>query len=389
MKRISVYMFIDALGWELVNRYNFLEKELLHRRKVEMQFGYSSTAMPTILSGENPDKHGHFSFFYYDEKNSPFKKFKYLKYFFGAGLHPKCLFNRGRVRRIISKFIAKSLGYTGYFSLYGVPFDRLPYFDYCEKQDIFVKGGLAPIKNLCDVLEESGLRYHISDWRKGESQNISDAKEAIKSGVDFAFIYSGAFDSFMHDNVFDEDAVKNRIDDYAKKIRELLHFLKSNSAKFDFTIISDHGMTPTKEVCNLTEIIKSLNLKFGKDYVLFFDSTMARFWYPTNSEEVKDKIRSALKSCKGSFISPEEKICYGINFPNAKYGEDIFLMDEGVQISPCDLGSKALNGMHGYSPKAVDSYACLLSTKAPQIEPKSVKDFFTLMKIDIENLKNG
>ena len=80
MKRIAVYMFIDALGWELVNRYNFLEKELLHRRKVEMQFGYSSTAMPTILSGENPDKHGHFSFFYYDEKNSPFKKFKSLKY---------------------------------------------------------------------------------------------------------------------------------------------------------------------------------------------------------------------------------------------------------------------------------------------------------------------
>ena len=388
MKKVSVYMFIDALGWELVNRYKFLESELPHRRKVEMQFGYSSTAMPTILTGESPDKHGHFSFFYYDPKNSPFKKFKYMKYLFGAGLHPKCLFNRGRVRRIISKFVGKKLGYTGYFSLYGVPFERLPYFDYCEKQDIFAKDGLAPVKNLCDILTESGLKFHISDWRKEESQNIADAKNAVEDGADFVFIYSGAFDSFMHDNVFDSSAVKNRIDAYADKIKDLLQFMKSKSAEFDFTIISDHGMTPTKEVCNVAKIIKSLGLKFGKDYVSFLDSTMARFWYPTNSAEAKSKIRQALQSCKGSFVSDDYKRKYGIDFPNAKYGEDIFLMDEGVQISPCDLGAKALDGMHGYSPNAPDSYACLLSTKTPQFEPNSVKDFFALMKTDIENLKN-
>ncbi|MBE6411395.1 MAG: alkaline phosphatase family protein [Opitutales bacterium] len=389
MKKISVYMFIDALGWEIVNKYGFLENELLHRRKIEMQFGYSSTAMPTILSGETPDKHGHFSFFYYDPKNSPFKKFKYMKFLFGAGLHPKCLFNRGRIRRVISKLVAKYFGYTGYFSLYGVPFEQLPYFDYCEKNDIFAKNGLSPVKNLFDVLEESGLNFHISDWRKSESQNIVDAKNAIKNGAEFAFIYSGEFDSFMHDNVFDDVAIKNKIETYAEKIRDLIAFLKDNSTDFDFTIISDHGMTPTKEVCDLAKVIKSLKLKFGKDYVSFLDSTMARIWYPTKSEEVKNKIRTALQSCKGRFISEDEKRKYGIDFPNAKYGEDIFLMDEGVQISPCDLGAKALNGMHGYSPDAPDSYACLISTKSPQIEPKNVKDFFALMKNDIENLRNG
>ena len=176
MKKISVYMFIDALGWEIVNKYGFLENELLHRRKIEMQFGYSSTAMPTILSGETPDKHGHFSFFYYDPKNSPFKKFKYMKFLFGAGLHPKCLFNRGRIRRVISKLVAKYLGYTGYFSLYGVPFEQLPYFDYCEKNDIFAKNGLSPVKNLCDVLEESGLNFHISDWRKSDVRRHDPAR---------------------------------------------------------------------------------------------------------------------------------------------------------------------------------------------------------------------
>ena len=81
MKKTYVYMFVDALGWEIVSKYNFMQAQLPYRNKVEMQFGYSSSAVPTILSGESPDKHGHFSFFYYSPKTSPFKKFKYRFYF--------------------------------------------------------------------------------------------------------------------------------------------------------------------------------------------------------------------------------------------------------------------------------------------------------------------
>ena len=389
MKKTYVYMFVDALGWEIVSKYNFMEAQLPYRNKVEMQFGYSSSAVPTILSGESPDKHGHFSFFYYSPKTSPFKKFKYLKYFFGAGLHKKCLFNRGRVRRIISKFTAKMLGYTGYFSLYSVPFEKLPLFDYCEKEDIFAKGGLGKVKNLRDVLEDSGLKFHISDWRKSEDANIDDAKNAIANGVDFAFVYTGAFDSFMHDNVFDDSAIKTRLESYKTKIEGILTALKNTGNETKLVVISDHGMTPTKSVCDLMKVVKNTGLKFGKDYVAFFDSTMARFWYPTSSQEAKEKIRTALQNQQGAFISEEQKRYYGIAFENNQYGEDIFLMNEGVQISPCDLGAKALNGMHGYSPEGRDSYACLLSTHQPKFTPTHIKDFFALMKNDIQDLKNG
>ena len=52
---VVVFLFIDALGWELVQRTNFMSEKLPFRRKIEMQFGYSSTAIPTILSGKTPD----------------------------------------------------------------------------------------------------------------------------------------------------------------------------------------------------------------------------------------------------------------------------------------------------------------------------------------------
>ena len=36
---VEIFLFIDALGWELVERTHFMEKELPYRRKIEMQIG--------------------------------------------------------------------------------------------------------------------------------------------------------------------------------------------------------------------------------------------------------------------------------------------------------------------------------------------------------------
>ena len=384
MKKIYAYMFIDALGWKIAQTHGFAKDMLPFRSKVEMQFGYSSAAIPTILSGEQPQKHGHFSFFYYNPEASPFKKFKYIKYFFGAGLHPRCFFNRGRIRRHISKFVAKRMGYTGYFSLYSVPFEKLKYLDYCEKYDIFAKDGLAPVENLRDVLLKTKLGWHISDWRRTEAQNVSCAISDLESGkTDFAFIYSGDFDGFMHDNVYDKKVVGERLKHYEKIVSDVIAALKRSGREFEFTILSDHGMTPTTGKVDLMKKVSSLKLKYGKDYISLFDSTMLRLWYLNDASREKVRARLSKDDCRGRFISDEEKKKYGIFFEDNKFGEDIFLTEEGVQIEPCDLGAKAMNGMHGYAPEAEDSYAGHYSTSVPRFTPQHVKDFFALMKADI------
>ena len=53
-KTIEIFLFIDALGWKIVNDYSFLTELLPYRKKIDMQFGYSSSAIPTILSGKTP-----------------------------------------------------------------------------------------------------------------------------------------------------------------------------------------------------------------------------------------------------------------------------------------------------------------------------------------------
>ena len=88
-------MFSDALGYEIVQRYRFMNDEFPVRLPVRTQFGYSSTCVPTILTGEPPTKHGHFSFFYRPkDAKSPFAFFRFLHPF----LHPSVIFDNHRIR---------------------------------------------------------------------------------------------------------------------------------------------------------------------------------------------------------------------------------------------------------------------------------------------------
>ena len=379
-KRLTIFMFIDALGWEIVKKHDFCAKKLPFRYPVKMQLGYSSTALPTILSGKKPVEHKHFSFYYYDPVNSPFKIFKYLL----LQYMPARIFNRWRVRHFLSKIIKKIYGFTGYFELYNMPYDRLPFFNYCEKKDIFAANGLSPVENLCDVLDKSKIPYLISDWRKQENNNIEQMKAALEIGnIEFGFLYTADLDGFLHDNIKNPNTISNELLKYEQTITDLLQSANDNYDDFTFTVISDHGMTPLHGTSDLKKQIDELNLKFGKDYAASFDSTMARFWFLNPS--ARERIMRVLNSqTNARLLNQAEKHEYGIDFEDNMFGEEILLFEPGIQISPCDMGLKPLPGMHGYTPEDKDSYACYLSNKATLTPPERVDNFFNIM---LEHIK--
>lgn len=375
-RHIDIFMFIDALGWEIVNDIGFAERILPHRCKVKMQFGYSSTAIPTILSGEPPVKHKHLSFFYYAPKKSPFKIFRYLML---HRLLPTSLTDRWRVRHILSKLVAKLYGFTGYFEMYTVPFDRIFYFDYIEKNDIFVPGGLAPVPNLADELQKRNLKYHISDWRRTELENVDALLCDIDRGeISFAFLYTAQLDGLLHlHDRFSVD-IKKKMRWYEEQLEKIVEMAGDKYDSFTLNVISDHGMTPLAGTVDLKKKIEALNMEFGRDYVATYDSTMGRFWPLNDSAETL--ILEVLENTPhSSIVTEEQKKQYGIDFPDNMYGQIILLMDPGWQISPSDMGKKPLPGMHGYSPEDKDSYASFMSSDDFTIKPEWVGDFFKIM----------
>jgi len=373
-EKVKVFVFIDALGWKQVEKYGFLSDILPNRRCIEMQFGYSCTAIPTILTGERPAVHGHLAFYDYAPAKSPFKAMRWLAPF----LRPKGFWRRGRVRNQLSKLIKRLYGFTGYFQLYGVPIERLPKLDYCEKTDLFVKGGLAPVKNLADVWAAQGWNYLISNWRLPETENFRIAAEAFRKGeVDRAFVYSAAFDALQHDNVGRDEVLRPKVEKYAETIRALHRALVEGGRPFELTVFSDHGMTPLRGTVDAPAALAKTGLTWGEDYASAIDSTMARFWWL--KEGAESKVRAAFEGFKGHWLTEEEMKRQGIWRKDHKFGDAIFLAEAGVQFCPSDMGVKPLNGMHGFAPDDEDSLACWLSTEPIPDGVTRVCDYFRVM----------
>lgn len=219
-----------------------------------------------------------------------------------------------------------------------MPYDRLPFFNYCEKTDIFAENGLTPVKNLCDVLNETKVPYLISDWRKPQALNIEQMKKAVKERtIEFGFLYTADFDGFLHDNIKKPETIAKEIKKYEQAIKELLQIGNDNYDDFTLAVISDHGMTPLCGTLDLKSQINKLGLKFGKDYVAVFDSTMARFWF-LNAHAREQIMQVLISQTDAKLLTQAERQEYGIDFKDNMFGEEILLLEPGVQIVPCDMG---------------------------------------------------
>ena len=379
-KTIEIFLFIDALGWKIVNDHGFLTDMLPYRKKVDMQFGYSSSAIPTILSGKTPAEHGHLGLFRFAPEASPFKTLSKLTAFF----KPESFWNRGRVRHHLSKLLKKIYGFTGYFQLYRMPLWKLKYMDYCEKQDLFIAHGMGDIANLHDTLRAKGVNFHISDWHLSDDENFSAAQQAIENGKNFLFVYTASFDGVLHDHIHDETVIKAKLEAIKLQIKALYRKAEKFAENVHFTVFSDHGMTPLAGTVDIMQAIKMSGLIFGKDYGACFDSTMARFYYL--NEKAKVVIVDVMKGFPGHFLSCEEEKKYKIYRADRTFGDGIFILDAGIQIVPSDMGGKALNGMHGFIPENEHSPAAILSNINLPENIEHVSDYFNLMTERAEKL---
>ncbi len=61
--RLQVVALIDALGWEYIRERKFLDDVLPYRTPLQTVLGFSSGAIPTILTGLMPERHGHWNLF--------------------------------------------------------------------------------------------------------------------------------------------------------------------------------------------------------------------------------------------------------------------------------------------------------------------------------------
>jgi len=374
--KISIVAFIDALGWEVLKGRRFMEDQLPVRRKLRSVFGFSSACIPSILTGLMPREHLHWSFFYYSPQTSPFKPLRLL------GLLPRSLVDRGRVRNLVSKLIKRLYSYTGYFQLYNIPFEHVDKFDYCEKSDLFVPGGINRGKNIFDHLSHAGVPYHVSDWRDSEENNLATLKSDLNKGeIRFALLYMASMDALLHEVGKESPQVDQKLAWYEAQLKDVLRTASEHYDEVRLFICSDHGMATVHTHIDLMSKIEALGLEFGRDYTATYDSTMGRFWF--HNPPARERIIELLEQVPEGRVLPKEELAQlGCDFEGDQYGELIFLMNAGVLIVPSHMGLTPITGMHGYHPDDPDSDASLLSNVEPPNDPRAITDMFHLMRAE-------
>jgi hypothetical protein len=353
---LSIYVLVDALGWEVLRDRPFLDDLLVERRWLTTILGYSSGAIPSLLSGLTPSQHGHWNLFYRDPGRSPFRWTRPL------GRLPRPLVEN-RVSRRALKLVARRVsGYRGYFSLYDYPVAHLAEFDLTEKRDIYQPGGLDR-RSIFDDMTQAGIAYECYNYHAHtDAEILALAPErAARSDARVLFLYLSGLDHHLHFHVHEPASVTTRLAWYEAGLRAVWQAAVGAGRDARMFVFSDHGMTPIRWTHDLRRDVRGLGLRVPSDYLPAYDSTMARFWV------WNDRARDALTALLGdhpcgSLLQPAELQRLGVWFEDGRYYHLLFLMKPGMLLSPSDMGTVRFAGMHGYHPSEPSADAVLLAT---------------------------
>jgi hypothetical protein len=353
---LSIYVLVDALGWELIKDRPFLDDIVTDKRWLTTILGYSSGAIPSILCGKPPSEHGHWNLFYLSPATSPFRWTRPL------GRLPAPLRENRVARRALKGVARRVSGYTGYFSIHAYPVPHLPYFDMTEKRDIYRPGGLD-VPSLFDVFVRHGIRWEGYNYHRHTDAEILDLapRRARETDARVLFLYLSGLDHHLHFHVGDRDGVNARLDWYERGLREVWRAARAARADVRMFVFSDHGMTPIRWTYDLARDVRALGLHAPGDYLPAYDSTMARFW--VWNDRARARLEAMLEDhpC-GQLLAPGELQRLGVWFGDGRYYHLLFLARPGLLISPSDMGHVRFAGMHGYHPSEPTADAVLLST---------------------------
>ncbi len=375
MSKLGLFIFIDGFGWDALCKHPYFMQEAVHKKPLETVLGYSSACDPSIITGKYPSEHGLWSSYFYSPATSPFKKMSWLQWL------PRSLTDSARVRNRLSKYVAKACGFSGYYQLYNVPFQHMPLFDYAERNWIWgTRNSIPGARSIFELMLDKQIPFYVKEASAvTEEEQWQAARQKIQQQeIRFAYLLLGKVDGLMHQLGTEHLQVDRQIELYNCQIQRLIYEAQLSYEEVNWYVFSDHGMHDVHSAVDLEKSIGELGLHYGSDYIAFYDSTMARFWFL--HDRARLQITQLLSQTPNGRILPYEELQeLGVYFPDNKYGERIFLVDPGFLLVPSYMGRKKIAGMHGYHPREMQAKAMLCASHKVPDTLQAIPQLYSLM----------
>lgn len=376
-RRVGIYILLEGFGAQFLRTQEFLP-EFEYRAGLRSVLGDGCAAQASLLSGELPRTHGFGTAYPRHEGASVFdaaRKFAWL---------PEIIADRSAIREQIRGQVG--LDTAGVAILEHCPTRLLPQFDLVDSCRFFELGGLGSCRSVFDGLPGRGLSFRIYPGSSTEHEDFTGIEEDLSRGdVDFVFLRLASLGQLLRNRGSAADILKERLRWVESWIRRLHEAAESVADVAELFVFSDRG---TSDVHGGVDLVSAVHGEFGRNgrhYLAFYGPTMARFWCK-DPELRHDLVDFLGERTEGRRIPREEQELLGWEFEDRREGDELFVLNEGLQVVPNFLGDSMRAAMSGYHPDALGSDAMILGLWSPSEELRHVSDLYRLMNTTAERL---
>lgn len=371
MSRSTVLVvFIDAFGPDQLDRFNDFFDFLPYRKSLHGILGYSSGALPTILTGQTPDVHGRMCLFSArkEGETSILRPMKWL------GLLPKVLHERSKVRRVAEGILKKTAKLEGYVALHKVPPELFEWLDMPEREDMFTADEIGGAPTFLAEARKAGLSVYSAPWQLPEAERWEHSFKAIREQKpDLAFLYATALDGIMHMEGPNGSKAPDAAEAIAKNIKLARELMANDGSDLITMVIGDHGMAEVNKVHDPRKMLTRIgNVK------VFVDSTMIRAW-GTDAELSLVRKEIEKENWGGTWLQDDELQKRKVPNDNI-FGRAIYVLGEGSLFAPSFLGGK-ISGMHGYDSCCNCAMAAIASDQIIPLSVRGINDLSGSIKV--------
>ncbi len=401
-----LFVLLDAFRGDYINAVDtpFLhEKSKCGTFAPRLKTASGFTQRTAIYTGTKGDQTGMFTMFTFAKEYSPFhflagdarataledstywwdrlpdlKGMWRMKSFFAMLFKSHIDAQRRRKRKDFREWIsAESKKYADNAPLAHIPMWMLPEIGVSEDNRPIFEPGAFEQESIFDVFKENGVDYRYLMYPIVNCQDDAVFNAFLAEQESPAKVLLGQFsdsDMLVHHCGPKSPERRKVTGEIDRKLRELDSHYGPDTK---WVIIGDHGMADVTEEINVPAVLHDLEMKhrvkMGKDYLLFLDSTLARFlWKNEAGKKFLEEVKT-LPALLGKGVFIDEKLAkeHSIPIHDRRYGDLIWRANVGVLIFPDyfhDLRTHN-KGMHGYDSTHDDMKGFFLAF-GPGIAPR-------------------
>ncbi len=375
MEREILIVFVDSLPYALLPQMEQM-REAPQAWPLRPGFGYSVNIHAEMFAGLLPDDVGYFGEWTYDPPHSPAWRYRALLPLLDFLFHPYVL-NRGLQSLLTRRYHPGTI----------VPNIPLRHLDKFALTGFHLLDDPAAFPYPSIFTRYAFLHFlPIPDRPKGKRDiaAFEQAMEALEEGKAALFVPLPDLDGYGHRYGIEAEpylAYLHRLDRWLARLVERFTAMHPQGHLF---IVSDHGMVTVRQGLAL-RLEEAVGRPSHRTYVYFSDANILRVWL--FEERLRGAIQAYLSDFEGGrLVTEAERREYGMT--NRRFGDFIFVLDEGLAFEPSTFARHKPKGMHGYHPEAPGQQAVCLHW-GPRWEgssPLRMRDLYQMLVAALEGV---